>query len=67
MILVMIYSALMLDQRMIYSCGYWKGADNLDQAQVNKLDSGLQKTASKARNESSRNWLWLGRFCKVCC
>ena len=30
--------ALMLDQRMIYSCGYWKDADNLDQAQVNKLD-----------------------------
>jgi cyclopropane-fatty-acyl-phospholipid synthase len=28
----------MLDKRMTYSCGYWKGADNLDQAQENKLD-----------------------------
>src|SRR5690606_17214198 len=29
---------LMLDKRMIYSCGYWQNADNLDQAQENKLD-----------------------------
>jgi cyclopropane-fatty-acyl-phospholipid synthase len=29
---------LMLDQRMAYSCGYWQGTDNLDQAQENKLD-----------------------------
>jgi cyclopropane-fatty-acyl-phospholipid synthase len=29
---------LMLDKRMTYSCGYWKDADNLDQAQENKLD-----------------------------
>lgn len=29
---------LMLDQRMTYSCGYWKDADTLDQAQENKLD-----------------------------
>jgi len=28
----------MLGERMIYSCGYWKGAENLDQAQENKLD-----------------------------
>lgn len=28
----------MLDQKIIYSCGYWKGAKDLDQAQVNKLD-----------------------------
>ena len=28
----------MLDTRMIYSCGYWKGAKTLDQAQENKLD-----------------------------
>ncbi len=27
----------MLDTRMIYSCGYWKGAKNLDEAQENKL------------------------------
>ena len=28
----------MLDERMIYSCGYWKNAKNLDQAQEHKLD-----------------------------
>ena len=28
----------MLDSRMIYSCGYWKNAENLDQAQEHKLD-----------------------------
>ncbi|MBD1396624.1 cyclopropane fatty acyl phospholipid synthase [Pontibacter sp. JH31] len=34
---------LMLDKRMIYSCGYWKNADNLDQAQENKLDLVCRK------------------------
>ena len=29
---------LMLDKRMIYSCGYWKDADALDAAQEAKLD-----------------------------
>ncbi|GAA4432337.1 cyclopropane fatty acyl phospholipid synthase [Pontibacter saemangeumensis] len=29
---------LMLDKRMTYTCGYWKNADNLDQAQENKMD-----------------------------
>jgi len=38
----------MLDRRMIYSCGYWKSAANLDEAQEAKLDLvcrklGLQK------------------------
>lgn len=28
----------MLDKRMLYSCGYWKDADNLDDAQEAKLD-----------------------------
>ncbi len=28
----------MLDKRMIYSCAYWPEADNLDDAQVHKLD-----------------------------
>ncbi len=28
----------MLDKRMTYSCGYWKDADNLDEAQEAKLD-----------------------------
>jgi len=29
---------LMLDKRMVYSCGYWKNAKTLDQAQENKLE-----------------------------
>ncbi len=29
----------MLDSTMSYSCGYWKEAETLEQAQVNKLDS----------------------------
>jgi len=28
----------MLDKRMVYSCGYWKDAKDLDQAQRDKLD-----------------------------
>jgi len=30
--------SLMLDERMNYSCGYWRNAENLNQAQINKLD-----------------------------
>ncbi len=33
----------MLDKRMIYSCGYWEGAANLDQAQENKLELTARK------------------------
>ncbi|HRJ06063.1 MAG TPA: cyclopropane fatty acyl phospholipid synthase [Candidatus Saccharibacteria bacterium] len=29
---------VMLDKRMIYSCGYWKGTRSLDKAQEQKLD-----------------------------
>ena len=29
--------AAMLDKRLVYTCGYWKGAKNLDEAQENKL------------------------------
>ena len=35
--------SLMLDQRMNYSCGYWENADNLDLAQINKLDLVCRK------------------------
>jgi cyclopropane-fatty-acyl-phospholipid synthase len=35
--------ALMLDQRMIYSCGYWKDATTLDEAQAAKLDLIFKK------------------------
>ena len=33
----------MLDKRMIYSCGYWKNARNLDEAQEHKLDLACKK------------------------
>lgn len=37
----------MLDKRMIYSCGYWKDADNLDDAQEAKLELICQKLQLK--------------------
>ncbi len=33
----------MLDDRMVYSCGYWRRADSLDEAQTAKLDLICQK------------------------
>lgn len=37
----------MLDKRMNYSCGYWKDADNLDDAQEAKLELSCQKLGLK--------------------
>jgi cyclopropane-fatty-acyl-phospholipid synthase len=42
-----LYSS-MLDSRMIYSCGYWKEAGNLDAAQECKLDLICRKLHLKA-------------------
>lgn len=33
----------MLDKRMVYTCGYWKNAKNLDEAQESKLELICQK------------------------
>ncbi len=33
----------MLDKRMVYSCAYWKDANNLDEAQEAKLDLACRK------------------------
>lgn len=38
---------IMLDERMIYSCGYWANAYTLDEAQENKLDLVCQKLQLK--------------------
>jgi cyclopropane-fatty-acyl-phospholipid synthase len=38
---------LMLDKRMNYSCGYWKEADNLDDAQEAKLKLSCEKLGLK--------------------
>jgi cyclopropane-fatty-acyl-phospholipid synthase len=35
----------MLDKRMLYTCGYWKSADDLDKAQEDKLELVCQKTS----------------------
>ncbi len=37
-----------LDSRMQYSCGYWLKADNLEQAQIDKLDLICRKLRLKA-------------------
>ncbi len=37
----------MLDRRMTYTCGYWKNADNLDDAQEAKLDLVCRKIGLK--------------------
>jgi cyclopropane-fatty-acyl-phospholipid synthase len=37
----------MLDKRMVYTCGYWKGATTLDQAQEQKLDLVCRKVGLK--------------------
>ena len=33
----------MLDERMVYTCGYWRNADNLNQAQCDKLELVCRK------------------------
>ncbi|MEW6584706.1 MAG: cyclopropane fatty acyl phospholipid synthase [Nitrospirota bacterium] len=38
----------MLDKRMIYSCGYWKDAGNLDEAQEAKLELTCRKLGLRA-------------------
>ncbi|UCG31034.1 MAG: cyclopropane fatty acyl phospholipid synthase [candidate division WOR-3 bacterium] len=37
----------MLDERLVYSCAYWKNARSLDEAQENKLDLICQKIGLK--------------------
>jgi cyclopropane-fatty-acyl-phospholipid synthase len=38
----------MLDKRLVYSCGYWKNANNLDDAQTSKLELICQKIELKS-------------------
>jgi len=39
---------IMLDKRMVYTCGYWQGVDTLDEAQEAKLDLVCRKLNLKA-------------------
>ncbi|GAB3014034.1 cyclopropane fatty acyl phospholipid synthase [Bowmanella dokdonensis] len=41
----------MLDKRMVYSCGYWQDAEDLDQAQESKLDLACKKMQLNAGEE----------------
>nr|WP_217994456.1 cyclopropane fatty acyl phospholipid synthase [Halomonas jeotgali] len=41
------FYAAMLDSRMTYTCGYWKNAANLDEAQAAKLDLVCRKLGLK--------------------
>lgn len=38
----------MLDKRMVYTCGYWKNATDLDEAQEHKLDLVCKKIGLKS-------------------
>lgn len=38
----------MLDRRLVYTCGYWKSASNLDEAQEAKLDLVCRKIGLRA-------------------
>jgi cyclopropane-fatty-acyl-phospholipid synthase len=55
----------MLDPTMSYSCGYWHQADNVQQAQINKLDMICRKLELKPGEkllEIGCGWGGLARF-----
>lgn len=55
----------MLDRRMVYSCGYWKDAQDLDEAQEAKLDLVCRKaglTRGMRFLDVGCGWGSLGRF-----
>ncbi len=54
----------MLDKRMNYSCGYWKNAKTLDEAQENKLDLICRKLYLKSGMRILDIGCGWGAFCK---
>ena len=57
----------MLDKRMIYSCGYWKEARTLEEAQTAKLVLICEKLQLKPGYAFTGHRLRLGRACQICC
>jgi cyclopropane-fatty-acyl-phospholipid synthase len=54
----------MLDKRMVYSCGYWKNAQNVDDAQQAKLDLICRKLYLKPGMKILDIGCGWGSFCK---
>ena len=54
----------MLDKRLIYSCGYWKDAQNLDEAQEAKLDLICRKLNLQPGMKVLDVGCGWGSFCK---
>ncbi|MDP3916240.1 MAG: cyclopropane fatty acyl phospholipid synthase [Bacteroidota bacterium] len=54
----------MLDKRMAYSCGYWKDARNLDEAQESKLDLICRKLYLQPEMKVLDIGSGWGSFCK---
>ncbi len=55
----------MLDERMVYSCGYWQaGAETLDQAQVDKLELVCRKVGLQAGMRVLDIGCGWGSFCR---
>jgi cyclopropane-fatty-acyl-phospholipid synthase len=54
----------MLDKRMVYSCGYWKDATNLDEAQEAKLELICRKINLKPGMKVLDIGCGWGSFCK---
>lgn len=54
----------MLDKRMVYSCGYWKAAKNLDEAQEAKLDLICRKLNFQPGMKVLDVGCGWGSFCK---
>ncbi len=54
----------MLDKRMVYSCGYWEGVDDLDAAQGQKLDLICRKLGLRAGQRVLDIGCGWGSFCR---
>ena len=54
----------MLDRRMVYSCGYWDGVDDLDAAQGQKLDLICRKLGLKSGQRVLDIGCGWGSFCR---